>query len=51
MKIWIVDGYKCPHCGEFIPEEVTMKPVRCYECDRCGEIYDERDEAEECCKE
>lgn len=38
----------CPNCGqEANPEDLDT----CYKCGECGILYDNKQEAEECCQE
>ena len=48
-----VKGWLCPSCDAFhltedepIPEEETR-----YQCGECEELYEDREKANECCKE
>ena len=51
MKVKAVKSYECPECGDFIPEEDLPKVETRYQCGKCKWLYDDRDEAEECCRE
>lgn len=53
MKITKVKGFKCPHCDEFIEEVDIPQLVNrvAYQCGECEEVYEDIDEAKECCKE
>ena len=60
MKVKQVHGIECPECGEFIPTDdlgvvltpaiIKQLPVH-YQCGECDELYEDEDEAKECCKE
>ena len=51
MKVKQVKGIICPECEEFIlKDDIPEEDIR-YQCEECGEIYEDRDEAKECCKE
>ena len=51
MKVKAVKGIECPDCSTFIlDEDIPETEVR-YQCGECDEIYSDRDEAKECCKE
>ena len=52
MKVKAVKGWLCPSCDAFhlpedgpIPEEETR-----YQCGACEEVYEDKEEAKECCK-
>ena len=51
MKVKVIKGMECPECGEFIPKEDFPELTSRYQCGECEEIYDDRDEAKECCRE
>ena len=46
-KVNTVKGVFCPDCGEFIYEHKITADTA-YECDDCGVIYSDREEAETC---
>ena len=50
MNIHVVRGLFCPLCLDFIHED-DSGVSQWFQCDHCGEIYANREEAEECCKE
>mgnify|MGYP001567609093 CR=1 FL=1 len=50
MKIKLVKGYECPECSEFASKD-DFEPAERYQCGECEELYEDRDEAKECCKE
>ena len=52
MKVKQVKGIQCSECGEFIlaSDIPTEHEVR-FQCGECEEIYKDRNEAKECCKE
>ena len=53
MKVTKVKGWKCPECevitlvDELPPPEVEDF----FQCGECDEVYGEKDEARECCKD
>lgn len=51
MKVKEVKGTVCPECAEFILEEDMAEESTRFQCGECNEIYEDRDEAKECCKE
>ena len=53
MKVKAVKGIVCPMCEEFVPKEEFEKAelVEYYQCGECETIYEDRDEAKECCKD
>ena len=51
MKVKQIKGIACPGCDEFIPAvDIPAEETR-YQCGECEEIYEDKDEAKECCKE
>ena len=46
MKVTKV--FKCPECDEIVAKADL---VEAFQCGECGEVYDDLDEAKECCKE
>ena len=51
MKVKTVKGTACPECDSFILKDDIPEITERYQCGECEEIYEDRDEAEECCKE
>lgn len=51
MKVKSVKGFTCPDCSVFISKEDLTELVEQFQCGECEEIYKDRDEAKECCKE
>ena len=51
MKVKTVKGYECPECMEFILKDDLPEATEQYQCGECEEVYEDRDEAKECCKE
>ena len=51
MKVKAVKGYECPECSEFILKDDLPEVTERYQCGECEEIYEDRVEAKECCKE
>ena len=51
MKVKEVKGICCPECGEVILAEDIPEKETYYQCGECDAIYEDRDEAKECCKE
>ena len=53
MKVVKIRGFKCPHCDNFIEELDIPKEVNriAYQCGECEGVYEDREEAVECCKE
>lgn len=51
MKVKTVKGYRCPTCDEFFLKEELPEVEEIYQCGECEELYEDRDEAKECCKE
>lgn len=52
----IKHAIECPVCGEIhsvyrIPDECKEAMEPAYECGECGSIYDDRDDAKECCRD
>jgi hypothetical protein len=60
MKVTkVTDAVRCPCCsvvidsanGEIMEEHALEKlDDSAWECGECGELYEDRDEAKECCK-
>ena len=50
MKVKKVKGMRCPECDEVIPEEELPELTTIYQCGECEEVYDDLDEAKECCR-
>ena len=54
MKVKQVKGIKCPECGAVVLEVVLEGDIpqveTLYQCGECEEVYEDRDEAKECCK-
>lgn len=50
MKVKQIRGIICPECGEPISYEAlgNIDEVTLYECEECGAVYEDLDEAEEC---
>jgi hypothetical protein len=59
-KVKQIKAIECPGCGDFFPEddyEDHLTTEQCgfpeaqeaWQCQECDAIYDERDEAKECC--
>ena len=47
MKVKTVKGYLVdgePHSGD------DVQPAELYQCGECEELYEDRDDAKECCK-
>ena len=51
MKVKTVKGIACPECDAFHLKDDIPEIVERYQCGECEEIYEDRDEAKECCKE
>ena len=51
MKVKAVKGMRCPECDGFVPKEELPEVGTMYQCGECGEVYEDREEAKECCKE
>ena len=51
MKVKTVKGYECPECMEFIPKDNLPELTEHYQCGECEEMYEDKDDAKECCKE
>lgn len=53
MKVKGVKGWICPACDEFSLVEEEPLPVleTRFQCGKCEEVYEDREEAKECCKE
>jgi len=51
MKVKVVKGIVCPECDEFILKDDIPEVEERYQCGECEEIYEDRDEAKECCKD
>jgi len=51
MKVKAVKGIVCPGCDEFVLKEDIPEVEERYQCGECEEIYEDRDEAKECCKD
>ncbi len=49
MKAKAIVGTECEHCGEFTA--IKGIPETKWQCTECDELYDTKDEAEECCEE
>ena len=50
MKVKKVEGFKCPECDAYIPKEDVPEVSILYQCGECEEVFEDRDEAKECCK-
>lgn len=50
MKVKRVQGFRCPDCDAFIPKDDIPIVDEAFQCGECDEVYDDRDEAKECCK-
>ena len=50
MKVKVIKGIKCPECAEFIPKVDLPEVEDYYMCGECEEVYDDREEAKECCQ-
>ena len=51
MKAKQVKGFECPECGEWVPTPTKEDIEIRYECGECGEVYADREDAVECCKD
>ena len=51
MKVKTLVGFKCPECEEFVAKDDIPEVVTLYQCGECEEVYDEREEAKECCRD
>lgn len=51
MKVKVVKGISCPDCNYFILKEDIPEVTEQYQCGECEEIYDDKEDAKECCKE
>lgn len=51
MKVKVVKGVECPECGGFILKGDIPEVEERYQCGECETVYEDRDEAKECCKE
>ena len=51
MKVQTIEGIECPECSAFIPEDNTPQLEERYQCGECEEVYEDRDKAEECCRD
>lgn len=52
MKVRVVKGYDVSGAeDDFLLEDDLPKLTERYQCGECDEIYEDRDEAKECCKE
>ena len=51
MKVKAVKGYVCPECEEFVPLPAKTELTTRYQCGECEELYEDRDDALECCRE
>lgn len=53
MKVKVVKGYDVSDAieGEFLLKEDLPELTERYQCGECEEIYEDREEAKECCKE
>lgn len=50
MRVKVVKGYDVP--GEdFLLEEDMPELTERYQCSECDEIYEDRDDARDCCKD
>ena len=50
MKVTKVKGFICPECNEFIVASDVESSIM-FQCGECDELYDDLEEAKECCKE
>ena len=54
MKVHVVERMKCECCDELYEEgagaDHEPQKTKAYECGECEEVYQDRDEAKECCK-
>ena len=50
MKVKTIKGYECPECNEFVAKTDLPEATERFECGECGELYEDKDEAKECCK-
>lgn len=50
MKVKKAVGVVCPECEAFIRKVDMPGEVTWFQCGECEEIYEDRDEAKECCK-
>lgn len=46
-----VKRLKCPECDELICKDDLPEETTVYQCSECEELYENREEAEECCKD
>ena len=51
MKVKTVKGIVCPECDACVLEEDIPKVDNLYQCGECEEVYADREEAKECCKD
>ena len=52
MKVEVVKGYDVSDAeDDFLPKDDLPELTERYRCGECGEIYEVRNEAKECCKE
>ena len=51
MRAKTVRGIVCPECDSFILREDVPEVEERYQCGECGESYEDRDDAKECCKD
>ena len=53
MKVKAVEGWICPSCDEkqLVEDEPLPEIQIFYQCGKCEEVYTDKAEAKECCKE
>lgn len=51
MKVKEVKGIVCPECDEFIMKDDVPEVATRYQCGECEEVYEDIDEAKDCCKD
>ena len=51
MKVKSIKAIACPECdGKILVEDIPV-PQEFFQCGECDEMYEDREEAKECCKE
>jgi len=51
VKVKSVKGYRCPECDEFIAKEDMPELESWYRCGECDEVYEDIEDAKECCRD